>query len=304
MSRSALDHPAVHDYLRTLDAALLALPAEQARELREQIVEHLDDAIAADAAEQRVTEVLTALGSPADLVAEALPEGARTAGQDQTGPVVPGSTRQQAHRGSRTVLRRLAGMPWRRKIALAALALLVIVPAGYGIALGEAPGLQGSGGGQAWWPLSSSVHPVTTTADGHAQWTVPVLSGQRQGMLITVYNPSAWTQTIVGVTDWPYSLANPWVAVSLHNPYGHGVAFPPALYVAPASIPPHQARVLRLTWQSDICLLRGGSIILDNLTLQVRVGWFTETQNVNLGQGWALAGPSYGRWRISGKLCS
>jgi hypothetical protein len=304
MSRSALDHPAVHDYLRTLDAALLALPAEQARELREQIVEHLDDAIAADASEQRVTEVLTALGSPADLVAEALPEGARTAGQDQTGPVVPGSTRQQAHRGSRTVLRRLAGMPWRRKIALAALALLVIVPAGYGIALGEAPGLQGSGGGQAWWPLSSSVHAVTTTADGHAQWTVPVLSGQRQGMLVTVYNPSAWTQTIVGVTDWPYSLADPRLAVSLHSSGVGDVGFPPALFAASVPIPPHQARVLRVTWASDICLGRGTGILINSITLRVRVGLLTETEKVNLFGGWELAGPSYGRWRNSGKLCS
>lgn len=304
MSRSALDHPAVSDYLRSLDAALLALPAEQARELREQIVEHLDDAIAADASEQRVIEVLTALGSPADLVAEALPGGTRPAGQDQTSALVPGSTRQQAHGGSRNVLRRLAGMSWRKKIALAALALLIIIPVGYGIALGTAPGLQGNGGGQAWWPLSSSVHAVTTTADGHSQWTVPVRSGQRQGMLITVYNPGDWTQTIVGVTDWPSSLANPRVAVSLHAPDMGTVGFPPARYARFVPIPRHQARALRLTWTSDICLGRGTGILIDSLTLRVRVGLLTETENVTLAQGWELAGPSTGRWRPKGKLCS
>ena len=304
MSRSAFDRPAVSDYLRSLDAALPALPADQARELREQIVEHLDDALNADASDQRVTEVLTALGSPADLVAEALPEGARVTGQDQNGAAVPGSTRQEAHGRSRNVLRSLARMSWHKKIALVALALLVIIPAGYGIALGTAPALELGAGGYGWWSLGPSLHVVNTTADGHSQTTIPVRSGQRQGILITVYNPSDWTQTIVGVTDWPYSLANPRVAASLHNPYGHGVAFPPALYIASAAIPPRQARVVRLTWTSEICLWRGGSIILDNLTLRVRVGWFTESQNVNLGQGWALAGPSYGRWRPKGKLCS
>jgi hypothetical protein len=50
--------------------------------------------------------------------------------------------------------------------------------------------------------------------------------------------------------------------------------------------------------------LGGGSIILDSLTLRVRAGWFTETETVNLGQGGALAGPSYRRWRPKGKLCS
>ncbi|MHB1433887.1 MAG: HAAS signaling domain-containing protein [Streptosporangiaceae bacterium] len=304
MNRSALDHPAVSDYLRALDAALLALPAEQARELREQIVEHLDDSLGADASEQRVAEVLTALGSPADLVAEALPQGTPDTGQGQTGAAVPGSTRQEARGRSRNVLRRLAGMSWRRKIALVALALLVIIPAGYGIAFGAAPALEVGSGGEAWWPLSSSAHPVTTTADGHTQWTVPVLSGQRQGMLVTVYNPSDWTQTIVGVTDWPLSLADPRVAVSLHTSGVGDVGFPPVLFAASVPIPPHQARVLRLTWTSDICLERGTGILIDNITLRVRVGLLTETENVNLGQGWELAGPSYGRWRINGKLCS
>src|ERR1700722_10813692 len=45
MSAAVVEHPLVRDYLRRLAAACAALPAEQARELREQIIAHLDEAL-------------------------------------------------------------------------------------------------------------------------------------------------------------------------------------------------------------------------------------------------------------------
>jgi len=71
MSGTALDHPLVRDYLRGLDAAMRGLPAAQARELREQITTHLDDALPPDASDQEVAATLSRLGVPADLAAEA-----------------------------------------------------------------------------------------------------------------------------------------------------------------------------------------------------------------------------------------
>lgn len=71
MSGTALDHPLVRGYLRELDAALRDLPAAQASELREQITAHLDDALWPDAGDQEVAAILTRLGSPAGLAAEA-----------------------------------------------------------------------------------------------------------------------------------------------------------------------------------------------------------------------------------------
>ena len=71
MSGTALDHRLVRDYLRELDAAMRGLPAAQARELKEQITAHLDDALRPDAGDQEVAATLSRLGSPADLAAEA-----------------------------------------------------------------------------------------------------------------------------------------------------------------------------------------------------------------------------------------
>jgi hypothetical protein len=45
MSETVLEHPLVRQYLRALDAACVTLPAERARELREQIAAHLDEAL-------------------------------------------------------------------------------------------------------------------------------------------------------------------------------------------------------------------------------------------------------------------
>jgi len=71
MSGTALDHRLVRDYLRELDAAMRGVPAAQARELKEQITAHLEDALGPDAGDQEVAATLSRLGSPADLAAEA-----------------------------------------------------------------------------------------------------------------------------------------------------------------------------------------------------------------------------------------
>jgi hypothetical protein len=65
-------------------------------------------------------------------------------------------------------------------------------------------------------------------------------------------------------------------------------------FTLPGSIPPHQIRMLRITWISAICLGgKGSASIIDTLYLRVRVGWFTRTDVIPLGRGWALAGPSH-----------
>ena len=71
MSGTALDHRLVRDYLRDLDKAMRGLPPAQARELKEQITAHLDDALQPGAGDQEVAATLSRLGSPADLAAEA-----------------------------------------------------------------------------------------------------------------------------------------------------------------------------------------------------------------------------------------
>jgi hypothetical protein len=64
VSSTSCGHERVRSYLRELDAALRGAPADKARELKEQITAHLDDAIAPDADPEHITEVLGRLGSP------------------------------------------------------------------------------------------------------------------------------------------------------------------------------------------------------------------------------------------------
>jgi len=71
MSGTALDHRLVRDYLRELDKAMRGLPDSLARELKEQITAHLDDALQPGAGDHEVAATLSRLGSPADLAAEA-----------------------------------------------------------------------------------------------------------------------------------------------------------------------------------------------------------------------------------------
>jgi hypothetical protein len=54
MSATVLEHPPVRGYLRRLNAACIPLPVAQARELRDQIAAHLDEALAPDADDDEV----------------------------------------------------------------------------------------------------------------------------------------------------------------------------------------------------------------------------------------------------------
>jgi uncharacterized membrane protein len=72
MSGTALEHPLVRVYLRELDRGTRALPATKARELREQIAAHLDEALQPGAGDQEVAVALRQLGWPADLASEAV----------------------------------------------------------------------------------------------------------------------------------------------------------------------------------------------------------------------------------------
>jgi hypothetical protein len=71
MSGTALDCRLVRDYLREFDKAMRGLPDSLARELKEQITAHLDDALQPGAGDHEVAATLSRLGSPADLAAEA-----------------------------------------------------------------------------------------------------------------------------------------------------------------------------------------------------------------------------------------
>ncbi len=66
-------HPLADDYLRRFEHAARVLPRSEQKELVGSIRDHLDTAIAHDATEADVRNVLDDLGEPADIVAAAQP---------------------------------------------------------------------------------------------------------------------------------------------------------------------------------------------------------------------------------------
>ena len=183
MSGTALDHRLVQGYLSQLDVALSSLPAPQARELREQIVAHLDDALPPDASDEDVAAVLHQLGRPADLAREAQAGAASGVGA---------AVAAAARRGWVRIIRSRL----RTKLIVVLLALLLATGATFLSTFLSAP-LPDYAGQFAWWYPQEN-HEVDCTADGAQQTTVRIRSGQWQGFAIGIYNTSSFTETIIG----------------------------------------------------------------------------------------------------------
>lgn len=304
MSGPALDHRLVRDYLSQLEIALRGLPGAQARELRDQIAAHLDDALPADADDQQVAATLRRLGRPADLAREAQAGGA---------PGVGAAVAAAGRRGWVRIIRSRL----RTKLIAVLIALLLATGAAFLSTFLSAP-LPGDAGEFAWWYPQDYNHEVDSAADGAQQTTVRIRSGQRQGFAIGIFNTSNFTETIIGPPtglnapfDSPNGPLPPRIEVSVpdrviaHGGMVRDVGFTQL----PVSIPPHQYRLLRITWISDVCELGGtkssnmlndGYTSIDSIYLRVRVGWFTRTDVIPLDMAVALAGPSHGVYNRPG----
>ena len=298
MSGTALEHRLVRDYLTQLDVALGGLPSAKARELRSQIAGHLEEAMPPDASDEDVAAVLHQLGRPAELAREA---------QAGAVPGVGAAVAAAARRGwVRIIKSRL-----RVKLIVVLIALLLATGTTFLSTFRSAP-LPNYVGEFAWWYPQDYNHEVDSTAGGAQQTTVRIRSGQWQGFGIGIYNSSNFTETILGPPegdnvppDSPNGVRQPRIEVSApdraiaNGGFIRNVAFESL----PVSIPPHQYRLLRITWITDVCILGGtksnnmlndGYQSIDSIYLRVRVGWFTRTDVIPLDEAVALAGPSHG----------
>lgn len=289
MSAAVLEHPLVRDYLRRLDAACAALPYAQARELRDQIIAHLDEALPPDAADDEVAAELARLGTPSELAAEAV------------GPARPSAAARLRNRLSR--------LSWRARTLIAvAFVLIVVLIAGAATylnsVLSAAPLLQD--GLSTWWFPQDRLAPGSTMsrAGDVTQMSVPERFGHQQGIVVGIDNSSDWTQTIVGLGG---AWAQPWAL----SPVLLAVGSDPVSYKGreaeadeggdwnaqtrwdlAGTIPPHSDRLLRIVWTSDVCNSPGGSTIIQDVTLRVRVGLITRTEDLQLGSAFAITGTS------------
>ncbi len=275
MSGTALDHPLVRDYLQELASALGVLPAAQASELTEQITAHLDDALAPDTDDEEVAAVLLRLGRPGDLAAEA---AASTGSGGGTAASPTGRRR-----------RRLRWWGWMAIGATVAVAAAII---GYVVVMKSVAPIQARGP-SSWWFRQDVARAVYAQADGARQTSVPIRSGQMQGLAVTLYNPTDWTQTILGQWDGsnaPGNSERSRITVATSS----GGDFRSLRYTRPGTIPPHQSRWVRLMWISNACLDKGTGQGNDGLALQVRVGGLDRVENISLRQGWYVMGPNQG----------
>jgi hypothetical protein len=279
MNDTALAHRLVRKYLRQLDEALAPLPAPRKGELHGQIAAHLAEDLPPGATDAEVAEALRQLGSVAQVAAEA---GV---------PPRPAPAPADSLRWLGGAIRRRT---WKFWVVLAVLVAAVTVFANVLDGLATAPILSADGMA-GWWYPQDARRQVVTEAAGAQQTTVPERWHQRQGLFVQVYNNSHYTQTILGYA--PDTFQSPGNARSAQlsvstSADSHGYLGSPTgqRYSLPVSIPPGQSRYLRVTWISIVCNMTGGQTGIDNVRLQVRVGWITRTEDVSLNEDWAVAG--------------
>ena len=235
MSDTVLEHPLVREYLRELNAACVTLSTAQARELREQITAHLDEALPPGATAAEVQAELTRLGLPWSLAAEA------------AGP------------GWRPVARRLRNwlghVRWWVWAALAVLVPALGTGAGLLISMNSAEPLYVVGNG--WLYPADQARAVDTTAGLARATTVPTRHGQRQGIEFSVWNNSDWTQVVLGVDPrWNFIIFSDVQVEVESGPHLNKVGDPITGgrdYVSPGVIPPHSYRFVKVSWTSEIC---------------------------------------------------
>lgn len=68
MTRSALDHPIVRDYMRSLEQATAQLPPDERNEIQENIRMHLREELVRATSDADVRNILATLGDPYDIV--------------------------------------------------------------------------------------------------------------------------------------------------------------------------------------------------------------------------------------------
>lgn len=277
MNDTVLEHPLVREYLRKLNIACAYLPLAQARELREQIAAHLDEALPPGAATEEVAAELSRLGSPRSLAADA-------AGPDRRG-------------AARRLLGLLGRVRWWAWVAIAALAALAVSALTYTILALGVTMEQGPIG--QWYYPQDQARSMPTGTGVNMQYTAPERFGQ-QGIEISVFNNSDWTQTVVGSDpNWfPFGGTSVQVAVGSGPCADSGDCFEgPIRWSSSGSIPPHSYRQLRVLWTSSMCLNPGPSALsmgtsIQELMLTVHVGIFTRTETIPLYSTWALKGDS------------
>jgi hypothetical protein len=176
------------------------------------------------------------------------------------------------------LLNRLRRLRWWTWTSIAAVVLVLAAALAYVIAMQTAAPLLQAGLSVWWYAQDGNRTTLTRTING-TQLSVPERFHQRQGFVIGVANDSDFTQTIEGVdaNSEPLPMT---VSVGVGPDDADGSYTDQTRWVLPSSIPPHSYRVIRLLWTSDVCQPPGGYVGFTDVSLRVRVGLFTRTEDI------------------------
>jgi hypothetical protein len=272
MSGTVLENVLVREYLRGLSLECISLPVAQARELREQIAAHLDEALAPDATDAEVRAELDRLGSPRSLAAAA------------AGPAHPA--------GWRLLRNRLGHVRWWIWVAIVLVVAIAGTGAGLLISMRTAAPLQQATFFGWYFPQDRGLS-VQTQAGDTTQLTIPQRYRQEQGFFINIVNNSDWTQTVLGVSrlEAPFSNMPAQIAIGTDKEVDLGGSDNLVHWSSPGSVPPHSVRELRVLWDSNVCWVPGTPpASIQDIALTVRVGTVTRTEHIRLFDAVALSG--------------
>jgi hypothetical protein len=142
------------------------------------------------------------------------------------------------------------------------------------------------------WVGPYDMRDTITEAVGYRQDSVPARYGAWQAFTVEFYNPSAVTQTVLGLTADELTGWAPRLAVTRIETLNVQAATA-ALEQAPASasIPPHTEGLLKYSVHELQCLSKGQVQYWTGIALRVRVGAFTRTEHVDFPHsGMAITG--------------
>jgi hypothetical protein len=120
---------------------------------------------------------------------------------------------------------------------------------------------------------------------------VPQRYGVPQGWVVTIFNDSDWTQTILGPDPSMENVTAEQATVAVACGQGvdcEGDWNSGTRWTMPASIPPHSSRLLRVLWTFSDCGDIGRQIVFQDVVLRVRVGLITRTEDIQMDQAWGL----------------
>jgi hypothetical protein len=231
-------HPAVAKYLAGLDEALRSSPDHHADDLRDQVREHLQDALGPDATDAEIEAVLTRLGPPVDLVGESVADSTQT-------DVLPVRPSRSAWLQRRT---------WRWWVGLAMAIVLAIAGTTVWTVERSVAGVQLNCEVCDWYtPVDLAHRKFSHPSDpdvpsDEQQLTVPLRIGTPQDFVFTVWNPSGLTQRLIGgPIDTGPGASFPRASLSFSTADPNTVnGYPDRLtYRSSVWISPHSSRLVR-----------------------------------------------------------